>query len=162
MWVKKGQKRIDKRINVHVSAKDISLLTSNWRKKTLNCRLFICTTYTQNLYRKTCDLKTSGQNFNIEILWWVDTCDMKHCECPLITGFTVKLFVRPKHFYGAGGTFYLLFCENNCPLAKTWCRKHLFIIISRGAEGPGREILQHPPSVCLSVRPSVCLSVRHV
>ena len=28
-------------------------------------------------------------------------------------------------------------------------------IISRGAEGPGREILQRPPSV----RPSVCLSV---
>ena len=32
-------------------------------------------------------------------------------------------------------------------------------IISRGAEGPGREILQCPPSVCLSVL-SVCLSVR--
>ena len=40
-------------------------------------------------------------------------------------------------------------------------------LISRGAEGPGREILQRPPSVrlsvCLSVRPSVrpsvCLSV---
>ena len=31
-------------------------------------------------------------------------------------------------------------------------------IISRGAEGPGREILQRPPSVCLSVRPSVCPS----
>ena len=28
-------------------------------------------------------------------------------------------------------------------------------LISRGAEGPGREILQRPPSVCLSV----CLSV---
>ena len=27
-------------------------------------------------------------------------------------------------------------------------------IISRGAEGPGREILQRPPSVCLSVCPS--------
>ena len=27
---------------------------------------------------------------------------------------------------------------------------HIFII-SRGAEGPGREILQRPPSVCLSV-----------
>ena len=26
-------------------------------------------------------------------------------------------------------------------------------------EGPGREILQRPPSVCLSVRPSVCLSI---
>ena len=40
------------------------------------------------------------------------------------------------------------------------------ICISRGAEGPGREILQRPPSVCLSVRLSVCLSVcpsvRHV
>ena len=40
------------------------------------------------------------------------------------------------------------------------------IFISRGAEGPGREILQRPPSVRLSVRPSVrlsvCLSVRHV
>ena len=39
-------------------------------------------------------------------------------------------------------------------------------IISRGAEGPGREILQRPPSVCLSVclsvRPSVRPSVRHV
>ena len=34
------------------------------------------------------------------------------------------------------------------------------VIISRGAEGPGREILQRPrPSVCLSVCPSVCLSV---
>ena len=32
------------------------------------------------------------------------------------------------------------------------------IFISRGAEGPGREILQCPPSVCLSVR----LSVFHV
>ena len=36
------------------------------------------------------------------------------------------------------------------------------IIISRGAEGPGWEILQHPPSVrlsvCLSVRPSVTFS----
>ena len=40
-------------------------------------------------------------------------------------------------------------------------------VISRGAEGPGREILQRPPSVRLSVcpsvrpsvRPSVCLSV---
>ena len=31
------------------------------------------------------------------------------------------------------------------------------IIISRGAEGPGREILQRPPSVCLSV--CLCLSV---
>ena len=36
------------------------------------------------------------------------------------------------------------------------------VFISRGAEGPGREILQRPPSVRLSVRPSVCLSVRHV
>ena len=27
----------------------------------------------------------------------------------------------------------------------------LWFIISRGAEGPGREILQRPPSVCLSV-----------
>ena len=36
---------------------------------------------------------------------------------------------------------------------------HKIFIISRGAEGPGREILQRPPSVCLSVRPSVCLSV---
>ena len=36
------------------------------------------------------------------------------------------------------------------------------IFISHGAEGPGREILQRPPSVCLSVRPSICLSVRHV
>ena len=35
----------------------------------------------------------------------------------------------------------------------------LMIIISRGAEGPGREILQRPPSVRLSVRPSVRLSV---
>ena len=26
-----------------------------------------------------------------------------------------------------------------------------YIFISRGAEGPGREILQRPPSVCLSV-----------
>ena len=32
------------------------------------------------------------------------------------------------------------------------------VFISRGAEGPGREILQRPPSVRLSVR----LSVRHV
>ena len=32
-------------------------------------------------------------------------------------------------------------------------------IISRGAEGPGREILQRPPSVCLSVCPSVRPSV---
>ena len=36
---------------------------------------------------------------------------------------------------------------------------HMAVIISRGAEGPGREILQRPPSVRLSVRPSVCLSV---
>ena len=36
--------------------------------------------------------------------------------------------------------------------------KLVVIFISRGAEGPGREILQRPPSVCLSVR----LSVRHV
>ena len=35
-------------------------------------------------------------------------------------------------------------------------------IISRGAEGPGREILRRPPSVCPSVCLSVCLSVRHV
>ena len=28
----------------------------------------------------------------------------------------------------------------------------IWIFISRGAEGPGREILQRPPSVCLSVR----------
>ena len=27
----------------------------------------------------------------------------------------------------------------------------VIIFISRGAEGPGREILQRPPSVCLSV-----------
>ena len=36
------------------------------------------------------------------------------------------------------------------------------VVISRGAEGPGREILQRPPvrpSVCPSVRLSVCLSV---
>ena len=33
------------------------------------------------------------------------------------------------------------------------------LIISRGAEGPGREILQCPPSVRLSVCLSVCLSV---
>ena len=43
--------------------------------------------------------------------------------------------------------------------------KYTFFI-SRGAGGPGREILQCPPSVrpsvCLSVCPSVCLSVRHV
>ena len=43
------------------------------------------------------------------------------------------------------------------------------IIISRGAEGPGREILQRPLSVrlsdclsCLSVRPSVTFSFRTV
>ena len=40
---------------------------------------------------------------------------------------------------------------------------HSSFVISRGAEGPGREILQRPPppihlSVCLSVRPSVCPS----
>ena len=29
------------------------------------------------------------------------------------------------------------------------------LFISRGAEGPGRDILQRPPSVCPSVRPSV-------
>ena len=34
----------------------------------------------------------------------------------------------------------------------------LRVFISRDAEGPGREILQPPPSICLSVR----LSVRHV
>ena len=34
-----------------------------------------------------------------------------------------------------------------------------WIFISRGAEGPGREILQRPPSVCPSVCPSVRLSV---
>ena len=33
-----------------------------------------------------------------------------------------------------------------------------FLIISRGAEGPGQEIWQHRPSVC----PSVCLSVHHI
>ena len=33
-------------------------------------------------------------------------------------------------------------------------------VISRGADGPGREILQRPPSVRLSVRPSVRPSVR--
>ena len=32
------------------------------------------------------------------------------------------------------------------------------VCISRGAEGPGREILQRPPSVRSSVR----LSVRHI
>ena len=32
------------------------------------------------------------------------------------------------------------------------------LIISRGAEGPGREILQPPPPVCLSVCLSVCPS----
>ena len=36
------------------------------------------------------------------------------------------------------------------------------IIISRGAEGLGREILQRPPSVCLSVCPSVTFSFRTV
>ena len=35
----------------------------------------------------------------------------------------------------------------------------LVIIISRGAEGPGQEILQRPPSVWPSVRPSVRPSV---
>ena len=35
-----------------------------------------------------------------------------------------------------------------------------YLIISRGAAGPGREILQRPPSVRLSVCLSVCLSVR--
>ena len=35
----------------------------------------------------------------------------------------------------------------------------LHIVISRGAGGPGREILQRPPSVCPSVRLSVCPSV---
>ena len=35
-------------------------------------------------------------------------------------------------------------------------------IISRGAEGPGREILQRPPSVRLSVRLSVTFSFRTV
>ena len=38
---------------------------------------------------------------------------------------------------------------------------HLFFI-SRGAEGPGREILQRPPSVRLSVRLSVTFSFRTV
>ena len=32
------------------------------------------------------------------------------------------------------------------------------LFISRGAEGPGREILQRPPSVRPSVHPSVCPS----
>ena len=36
------------------------------------------------------------------------------------------------------------------------------VIISRRAEGPGREILQCPPSVCLSVRPSVRLEILKV
>ena len=46
--------------------------------------------------------------------------------------------------------------RNLCYLASVM-RK--VIVFSRGAEGPGREILQRPPSVCLSVCPSVCLSV---
>ena len=40
-----------------------------------------------------------------------------------------------------------------------------YIFISRGAEGPGREILQRPPvclSVCLSIRLSVTFSFRTV
>ena len=36
------------------------------------------------------------------------------------------------------------------------------LVISRGAEGPGREILQRPPSVRLSVCPSVTFSFRTV
>ena len=39
---------------------------------------------------------------------------------------------------------------------------HTFIFISRGAEGPGREILQRPPSVRLSVCLSVTFSFRTV
>ena len=40
-----------------------------------------------------------------------------------------------------------------------WMRIFSHLIISRGAEGTGREILQRPPSVHPSVCPSVCLSV---
>ena len=39
------------------------------------------------------------------------------------------------------------------------CPHNRDIFISRGAEGPGREILQRPPSVRPSVRLSVRLSV---
>ena len=35
--------------------------------------------------------------------------------------------------------------------------KSACLFISRGAEGPGREILQRPPSLCLSVCPSVSI-----
>ena len=38
----------------------------------------------------------------------------------------------------------------------------VFVIISRGAEGPGREILQRPPSVCLSVCPSVRANIHEL
>ena len=41
--------------------------------------------------------------------------------------------------------------QTNNMFMMLWC----VFIISRGAGGPGREILQRPPSVCLSVRPSV-------
>ena len=40
--------------------------------------------------------------------------------------------------------------DTSCPFIQNL----LSIFISRGAEGPGREILQRPPSVCLSVCPS--------
>ena len=61
-----------------------------------------------------------------------------------------------------GGVLYIL-VYSTPPLIYSGFRKTLLshfmfyaIFISRGAEGPGREILQRPPSVC----PSVCLSVR--
>ena len=53
-------------------------------------------------------------------------------------------------------TNFRQFCLQNLI---TYLKVVLFIIF-RGAEGPGREILQRRPSVCLSVRPSVRLSVR--
>ena len=52
------------------------------------------------------------------------------------------------------------------PYIRELNKKGPSIFISRGAEGPGREILQRPPSVCLSVclsvRPSVTFSFRTV
>ena len=53
-------------------------------------------------------------------------------------------------------TFYAIF---NITKIETPCLSvRRSVVISRGADGPGREILQRPPSVCLSV----CPSVRHV
>ena len=85
-------------------------------------------------------------------------CPIFMCKCDGIACeiYTVCMYYVTKILSQDRGGVYLAYFMNgrNSQLIKS-----NEIFISRGAEGPGREILQRRPSVCLSVRPSVCLSV---